>query len=119
MSATCTPKAASAVVAMSAAVQLAFNGFQDFAIEGVHHIVEHHADNTGAGGAQAGGAAVIDITQRPRLFLDLFPRIGGDQRAIAQCKRNGGGRKSEAFGNRGQFDLLGHGIPPQTHVDDG
>ncbi|MND86183.1 hypothetical protein D3C80_781360 [compost metagenome] len=104
---------------LAAAIQLAFDGFEDFPVKRVHHIMEYHADNAGARGAQAGGAAVIDITQRPRLFLDLVPRIGSDQRAIAQCKGNGGGRKTEAFGNRRQFDLLGHGIPPQTRVTDG
>ncbi len=104
---------------LAAAVQLAFDGFQDFAIEGVHHIMEHHADNAGARGAQAGGAAVVDITQRPRLFLDLVTRIGSNQRAVAQCQRNGGGRKTKALGNRRQFNLLCHGIPPQTHVSDG
>jgi hypothetical protein len=49
----------------------ALDRLQDFAVERVHDVVHDDADDAGARGAQAGGAAVVDIAERAGLFLDL------------------------------------------------
>ena len=68
---------------MLAAVQLAFDRLEDFAVERVHDVVHDDADDARARGAQAGGAAIVDIAEGAGLFLDPVAGGGRHQRAVA------------------------------------
>ena len=85
---------------MAAPVELAFDRLQDFAVERIHDVMHHDTDDARPRRPEAGRTAVVDIAEGACLFLDLFPRIGRNQRTVAQGERYGCGGQSERFGNR-------------------
>ena len=91
---------------LPAAVELAFDRAQDFGEERVHDVVHDDADDARARGAQAGGAAVVDIADGAGMFLDAVARAVGDQRAVAQGQRNRGRGDAERIRDRRKLDLL-------------
>ncbi len=95
------------------AVEFALDRLQDFAVERVHDVVHDDADDAGARRAEAGGAAIVDIAERARLFLDPVAGDGGHQRAVTQGERHRGRGNPQRFRNRGQFNLLRHVPLPQ------
>ena len=72
---------------LAAAVELAFDRAQDLGEERVHDVVDDDADDAGARGPEAGGAAVVDVADGARMLLDALARGIGDQRAVAQRQR--------------------------------
>ncbi len=76
-------------------VELGFDGFENFREKRVHDVPHDDADNARTRGTKARRPAVIDITDGARMFLDLLTGLVGNQRTIAQCQRNGGGRNTE------------------------
>ncbi|MNT63425.1 hypothetical protein D3C72_2012410 [compost metagenome] len=98
------------------AVELGFDRLQDFPVERVHDVVHDDADNAGARGPEAGGAAVVDITERARLFLDLVACEGRHQGTVTQCQGYRCRRKTECFRDRRKLDLLRHDAPCLSRV---
>ncbi len=68
---------------VAAAVELAFDRLQDFAIERVHDVVDDDADDPRPRCPEARCAAIVDIAQRARLILDLLAGIRRHQRTVA------------------------------------
>ncbi|MNL36261.1 hypothetical protein D3C87_1583320 [compost metagenome] len=93
------------------AVELRFDRLQDFPVERVHDVVHDDADDAGARRPEAGGTAVVDITEGAGLFLDLVACEGRHQRAVTQCEGYCCSRKTECFRDRRKLDLLRHDAP--------
>jgi len=61
--------------------------------------VDDDADDARARRAQGCRAAIVDIADRAGVLLDALARGIGDQRAVAQGKRNRRGRNPERIGD--------------------
>ena len=98
---------------LPAAVELALDRAQDLGEERVHDVVHDDADDARARGAQAGGAAVVDIADGARMVLDAVARGVGNERAVAQRQRYGRRRDAKRIGDRRKLDLLcQYDLPP-------
>ena len=104
---------------LAAAVEFAFDRAQDLGEERVHDVVDDDADDARARGAQAGGAAVVDVADGAGMILDAVARRVGDQRTVAQRQRYRRGRHAERVGDRRKLDLLGQrlALPRRSRAD--
>ncbi len=100
---------------LAAAVELALDGAQYLGIERVHDVVHDDADDTGAGGAQRGGAAIVDVADGAGVLLDAVACRARHQRAVAQGQRNRGRRDAERIGNGRKLDFLSQSVAPDLN----
>ncbi|MGC3944245.1 MAG: hypothetical protein QM762_06965 [Chryseolinea sp.] len=91
---------------LPAAVELAFDRAQYLGEEGVHDVVHDDPDDARTRRAQAGGAPIVDIADGARMLLDAVAGGVGDERAVAQGQRYGGGGNAKRVGDRRKLDLL-------------
>jgi hypothetical protein len=91
---------------LPASVEFGLDRFEDLGEERVHDVVDDDADDARARRPETRRAAIVDVADRPRMFLDAFARGGGDERAVAQGERYGRRRDAERVGDGRELDLL-------------
>ena len=102
---------------LARAIQLMFDGAQDFRIERIHDVVDDDAHDARAGGPQRRCAPIVDITDLARMFLDAFAGRSGHQRTVAKCERHRCRRHAKRISDRGKLDLLSQRYCSPPHLN--